>query len=426
MATVNIGGDQNDKNFRYKRPKIKNKIEGRGNGIKTVITNMSDIAKSLHVDPEYPTKYFGLELGAQSKFDKKREEAIINGSHDVPKLEILLDKFIEVFILCPNCHLPEIAMEVKRSIKIRCAACGHSSELNSVHKVVTFILKNPPESSGKKPASKKEAKKEAKKNKKAGADANGNESGSSHEDNSDKGSDDESEDDATAAANAKAAAKAAAAKLKQKQEEDEVQWATDTSNEAANARREREIEEMKTGKKSIDEIVAQAQDGIQKETPVEALRALINRDKNDIAAVTAELRRLQLARGVDDAQKMTMVLQSIVDSGVPKTAVAQIEKNIKLLKALAKDPSSMFLMIEALEELVGITYPKLTAAVPRILQTLYEGDVLSEEVLLNWHESPAQASKLANKDLASDIRKKANVFVEWLKNAEEEEEEEED
>lgn len=35
----------------YKMPKLMNKVEGRGNGIRTAIPNMVDIAKALCVHP---------------------------------------------------------------------------------------------------------------------------------------------------------------------------------------------------------------------------------------------------------------------------------------------------------------------------------------------------------------------------------------
>jgi translation initiation factor 2 beta subunit (eIF-2beta)/eIF-5 len=50
-----------------------------------------------------PTKYFGFELGAQSKFDKETERAVVNGSHQAGDLAKMLEKFIEIFILCPTC-----------------------------------------------------------------------------------------------------------------------------------------------------------------------------------------------------------------------------------------------------------------------------------------------------------------------------------
>ena len=43
-------------------PKLLTKIEGRGNGIKTNIVNMVDVAKSLGRLPSYPTKSLDIEL----------------------------------------------------------------------------------------------------------------------------------------------------------------------------------------------------------------------------------------------------------------------------------------------------------------------------------------------------------------------------
>jgi len=47
MANLNIGGQSDDAFYRYKMPKLVSKIEGKGNGIKTVIPNMADIARAL-------------------------------------------------------------------------------------------------------------------------------------------------------------------------------------------------------------------------------------------------------------------------------------------------------------------------------------------------------------------------------------------
>jgi len=151
MATLNIGRDQSDKSYRYKMPRLLTKVEGRGNGIKTVLPNILDIAKALHTDPGYPTKYFGIELGAMSKFDQKREVGIVNGKHEAPDLAKLLEGFIETFVLCPTCKLPEINMKVnkKKDIVIDCRACGHNGVLKTAHKLTTFIINNPPGSAAK-------------------------------------------------------------------------------------------------------------------------------------------------------------------------------------------------------------------------------------------------------------------------------------
>jgi len=54
-----------------------------------------------------PTKYFGCELGAQTKSDNKNDRYIVNGSHTSDKLQDLLDGFIRKFVLCQECDNPE-------------------------------------------------------------------------------------------------------------------------------------------------------------------------------------------------------------------------------------------------------------------------------------------------------------------------------
>ena len=107
MTIVNIRRDVDDKFYRYRMPLLEIKIEGKGNGIKTVVPNMSDIARALSRPPSYPTKYFGCELGAQTIIDDKSDRYIVNGAHDVNRLRELLDGFIDKFVLCGDCKNPE-------------------------------------------------------------------------------------------------------------------------------------------------------------------------------------------------------------------------------------------------------------------------------------------------------------------------------
>lgn len=61
----NIGRENaNDPHFRYKRPVVQAKVEGRGNGIKTNVVNNKDIARALDRPAQYLLKFFGFELGA--------------------------------------------------------------------------------------------------------------------------------------------------------------------------------------------------------------------------------------------------------------------------------------------------------------------------------------------------------------------------
>merc|ERR1712217_431433 len=77
------------------------------------------------------------------------ERAIVNGHHDTIVFQGLLDKFIEMYVCCENCHLPEIFMVVKKgTIQGNCMACGWQGDLDNFHKFATFIQRNPPDKSG--------------------------------------------------------------------------------------------------------------------------------------------------------------------------------------------------------------------------------------------------------------------------------------
>merc|ERR1711937_1010562 len=94
---------------------------------------------------------------------------IVNGAHETSTAQQLVDKFIDKFVLCPNCKLPEIDMMVKKGFLMAgCKACGWQGDMDNTHKLVKFIITNPPgsEAAGFTIANKKKAKKEKKKEKK--------------------------------------------------------------------------------------------------------------------------------------------------------------------------------------------------------------------------------------------------------------------
>lgn len=47
MGSVNVNRSISDAFYRYKMPRLMAKVEGKGNGIKTVIVNMVDVAKAI-------------------------------------------------------------------------------------------------------------------------------------------------------------------------------------------------------------------------------------------------------------------------------------------------------------------------------------------------------------------------------------------
>ena len=117
---LNIPTYIEDPSYRYKMPALATRVEGRGNGVKTNLVNLADVARALVVPTEYPLRFFGAELGANIDFKAKEEKATINGSFRTPDLQTLLNKFIEKFVLCPRCHYYSHHLSVPGSESLVC------------------------------------------------------------------------------------------------------------------------------------------------------------------------------------------------------------------------------------------------------------------------------------------------------------------
>jgi translation initiation factor 5 len=144
---INIRRDVKDAFYRYKMPRLVSKIEGRGNGIKTVLDNATEAGRALNRLPSYITKFFAFELGTLCIINDKDARYIVNGAHDAEKLQDILDSFIKKFVLCPACENPEtdLLVNAKDGTVLRaCKACGHRGGVDMAHRLVAFIEKNPP------------------------------------------------------------------------------------------------------------------------------------------------------------------------------------------------------------------------------------------------------------------------------------------
>lgn len=84
-------------------------------------------------------------------------------------------------------------------------------------------------------------------------------------------------------------------------------------------------------------------------------------------------------------------------------------------------------LLHGLECVVAMHQSHLISKIPHILKEMYDADLLEEEVIFSWAEKASK--KYVSKELAKEIRVKAEPFIKWLKEAEEESsgnEEEED
>lgn len=389
MANVNINRNLSDQFYRYKMPKLIAKVEGKGNGIKTVIVNMPEIAKSLNRPPMYPTKYFGCVLGAQTNFDNKSERYIVNGQHEQSKLQDLLDGFIQKYVLCQSCENPETILSVnkkKEVIASNCMACGYSGTISAVNdRVAAYILKNPPP----KPV-------------------------------------------AAAAPTAAAAAAAAAAVAAEadasnpannvtsstNNDDDDEDWGEDTNADAVRKR----MDQLSAGAKSImlnDDLEKTLDERMQiffefVESKAKTTDLGIGENQK---AIKAEADRL------DISDKAVIVLCEVLfkDNLIEKI---KLYKNL-FLRFTHENHKAQRYLLRGLELTIASMKEQLLPKVNNILNTFYDLEIIEEDVFLEWHAKGQKRSSKLDK-VSLDIIEKATTFINWLNEASEESDDEDD
>ncbi|KAL8649115.1 MAG: hypothetical protein Q9226_005710 [Calogaya cf. arnoldii] len=421
MATVNIRRDVSDPFYRYKMERIQSKVEGKGNGIKTVIVNLSSVAASLSRPPSYVIKYFGFELGAQTNNNPNDDRWIINGSHEASKLQDYLDGFISKFVLCKQCKNPETDVNFKDGyILLDCKACGKNSTVDSRLKLSSFILKNQPKKGKKDKAEKKARRAKAKEN--GDAEQNGNGQGGSG-DNSNNSDNAEAED-------ADGAAEAGSDDNPEVKEPDQTEdvkddvWAVDISEEAVKARAKELPEDLKQ-KLVFDEGDEDAEGEGGSNSAYDQLGSWIISTAESKAGGVGDLEDVEIYvkakdLGVGTKHKTLSVLaQTIFDDNI----VDQIPKRASMLKKMITSERHEKAFLGGTEALVGKERPKLISAVPKILLAYYQNDLVSEDVLKTWNKA---SKKYVDISTSKKVRQAAKPFLEWLENAESDEEDSEE
>ena len=378
---LNVNRNVQDSFYRYKMPRLVAKVEGKGNGIKTVIVNMVDVARALYRPPTYVTKYFGCELGAQTQFDIKAERYIVNGCHDGARLQDMLDGFIRKFVLCEKCDNPETVLKVisihrgffyndtinqvkKNLIGASCKACGHQYILDMRHKLTTFIVKNPPEKEidsqveqfccyykshdnfnifikGSSLTEKRDRKKE-KENKNGKKDSDDNENGDDYDD-------------------------------------DEADWGEDVSDEAVTKR----MKELSGG---LGGLVIDNDLEKSEEERINIFYKFVVNKKNALPInhgagakeVLAEADRLEVR------DKAPIVLCELLFNAM-MIKEKQIEKYANLLLRFThENHKAQKYLIGGVEKTIKVHEATLMSKVPHIFKIFYEEDILEEEVLFEW------------------------------------------
>lgn len=444
MALQNIGASNRDDAFyRYKMPKMVTKIEGRGNGIKTNVVNMVEIAKALARPASYTTKYFGCELGAQSKFDEKTGTSLVNGAHDTAKLAGLLENFIKKYVQCYGCGNPETEVLITKTqmVTLKCAACGFISDVDMRDKLTSFILKNPPEQ--KKSSKDKKAMRRAEKERLKEGEAADEEqkkvkketvkkkgtSGSSKVSVKKKshGSDEDHHSSSHSQADENDLAAA------NDDGEDDVQWQTDTSLEAARQRIQDQLsavtadmvilstgEKQKSSKKSPEHEKKPETNGQGNGTVTSNQGRLVHEIIEYLkkGSSLSQFKSFLGSLSGTSQEVMNALLEALFD-GFGKGFAKEVAKKKKYLEAVSQEGGSQMVLLHAIESFSAKANPVAVKEVPLVLKALYDDDALEEEIITEWYNQG-----LVGRNKSSQIWKSVKPFIEWLQNAESESDEE--
>lgn len=89
-------------------------------------------------------KFMGFELGSTITIKQEKNESayIINGEFTSDKMQNVLDRFINKYVCCAKCKLPEMILKIEEGkIKGVCKSCGIHSLLDNKHKLAGYITK---------------------------------------------------------------------------------------------------------------------------------------------------------------------------------------------------------------------------------------------------------------------------------------------
>lgn len=404
MATsVNIGGGDDQFN-RYKMPPVVGKVEGRGNGIKTRIVNCVEVSRAIHRPPGYVCKFFGCELGAQTKIDDNAGTYIVNGAFQQNVLAETLQKFIEMYVLCGNCQLPETDLKIRKNGNIvqQCNACGAETAVDMTHKLCTFIINNPPDGKKKKSDGKKDkAARRALKAKKTGS-----------------GDAEEEHDDEKARRKAKKAEKKAAEQdgmgmvsfdfgedtNGHGDDYDDVEWSVDTSKEAEEARKR----ELGSAAAILERVPVEDEFDMARK-----LRAYIDDGKKPSKVLSKAEKIFEEENAIRGIMMAAVVDENL--SGAVESVKKRAVPVLTYLGTPMEDRTQQAVL--GYLDWAGEHDDKLIPVLAHILNLLWETDLVEEEQVFAWFKESCKNEK---------VRQNVKIVVEHLEADDDDEDDSDD
>ena len=114
------------KKERFEIPKVKGHIEG----VKTIVTNFSEVCAILHREPSQLLKYLQRELATPAIIEGKR--LILGRKISSNLINEKIEKFAHEFDICEECGKPDTKLfREDRILMKKCMACGAKHSIRS-------------------------------------------------------------------------------------------------------------------------------------------------------------------------------------------------------------------------------------------------------------------------------------------------------
>ncbi len=100
-------------------------------GMRTVIYNFKELADALNRNPQHLLKFLSGEMATAATTQGSR--VIFQGKFLEDTLERLVQRYMESFVVCPVCKLPDTKIvKEKRLSFLICQACGAKSSIKQL------------------------------------------------------------------------------------------------------------------------------------------------------------------------------------------------------------------------------------------------------------------------------------------------------
>ncbi|MDX1746563.1 MAG: translation initiation factor IF-2 subunit beta [Halobacteriales archaeon] len=99
----------------------------REEGNVTVFENFPDVVDRLDREADHLMWYLQTEVGTSASIDERGRLRLI-GSFGADRLRESLEAYVDAYVRCPECGLPDTHLERERGADVRqCRACGARS-----------------------------------------------------------------------------------------------------------------------------------------------------------------------------------------------------------------------------------------------------------------------------------------------------------